>query len=235
MLPDASAYFTPLIYGLSIVAVIYTSLVALMQEDMKKLIAYSSVAHMGFVTIGLFTLSTQGVEGGLVVMLSHGLVSSALFLCVGVVYDRMQSRLIVSYGGLVHRMPIYALVFMVFTLASVGLPGTSGFVGELLVLVGAYQVASWLAALAATGIVLGAAYMLWLYRRVVFGELEKEALKSILDLNRREILVFAPIIVGVLWLGVYPNSFLDVMHVSVENLIALSEPSKMGQAILTGQ
>ena len=235
MLPDASAYFTPLIYGLSIVAVIYTSLVALMLEDMKKLIAYSSVAHMGFVTIGLFTLSTQGVEGGLVVMLSHGLVSSALFLCVGVVYDRMQSRLIVSYGGLVHRMPIYALVFMVFTLASVGLPGTSGFVGELLVLVGAYQVASWLAALAATGIVLGAAYMLWLYRRVVFGELEKEALKSILDLNRREILVFAPIIVGVLWLGVYPNSFLDVMHVSVENLIALSEPSKMGQAILTGQ
>ncbi|HIB56159.1 MAG: NADH-quinone oxidoreductase subunit M [Alphaproteobacteria bacterium] len=232
MLPDASAYFTPLIYGLSIIAVIYTSLVALMQEDMKKLIAYSSVAHMGFVTIGLFTLTTQGVEGGLVIMLSHGLISSALFLCVGVVYDRMQSRLIGTYGGLVHRMPVYALVFMVFTLASIGLPGTSGFVGELLVLVGAYQVATWVAALAATGVVLGAAYMLWLYRRVIFGTIENEALKSILDLNRREILMFAPIIVGVLWLGVYPNSFLDVMHVSVENLIALSQPSEMGQTLL---
>ncbi len=224
MLPDASAYFTPLIYTLSIIAVIYTSLVALMQDDMKKLIAYSSIAHMGFVTIGLFSLNTQGVEGALAVMLSHGLTSSALFLCVGVVYDRVGSRLITSYGGLIHRMPIYALVFMIFTLASIGLPGTSGFVGELLVLLGAYQVKTWVAVLAATGIVLGAAYMLWLYRRVIFGELKNEGLRTILDLNRREILVFAPLIVGVFWLGIYPSSFLDVMHVSVENLIFVSQP-----------
>ena len=224
MLPDASAYFTPLIYTLSIIAVIYTSLVALMQDDMKKLIAYASIAHMGFVTIGLFTLTPQGVEGSLAVMLSHGLTSSALFLCVGVVYDRVGSRLITSYGGLIHRMPIYAFVFMIFTLASIGLPGTSGFIGELLVLLGAYQVNTWVAVLAATGIVLGAAYMLWLYRRVVFGELKNEALRTILDLNRREMLVFAPIVAGVFWLGIYPSSFLDVMHVSVENLISLSQP-----------
>ena len=234
MLPDATAYFTPMIYGLSIIAVIYTSLVALMQEDMKKLIAYSSVAHMGFVTIGLFTLTTQGVEGGLILMLSHGMIASGLFLCVGVVYDRMQSRLIATYGGLVHRMPVYAFIFMLFTLAAVGLPGTSGFVGEVLVLVGVYQVSTWVAALAATGIILSAAYMLWLYRRVIFGELENEDLKSILDLNRREILVFAPIVVGVLWLGVYPSSFLNVMHVSVENLIVLSQPSEISQTISEG-
>ena len=234
MLPDATAYFTPLIYGLSIIAIVYTSLVALMQEDMKKLIAYSSVAHMGFVTIGLFSLTTQGVEGGLIVMLSHGMVSSALFLCVGVLYDRVHSRLITTYGGLVHRMPVYALILMIFTLASVGLPGTSGFVGEILVLVGVYQVSTWVAAFAATGIILSAAYMLWLYRRVIFGELQNEALKSILDLNRREILMFVPIVVGVLWLGVYPNSFLNVMHVSVDNLIALSQPSEISQTISEG-
>jgi NADH-quinone oxidoreductase subunit M len=225
MLPDATAYFTPLIYTLSVVAVIYTSLVALMQEDMKKLIAYSSVAHMGFVTIGIFTLTTQGVEGGLMVMLSHGIVSSALFLCVGVVYDRMHSRRIDSYGGLVHRMPRYALVFMIFALASVGLPGTGGFIGELLVLVGVFQVNTWVATLAATGVVLGAAYMLWLYRRVIFGPLTKEELKGILDLSPREIVIFAPLVVIVFWMGIYPNAFLDVMHASVANLIEQSQPA----------
>ena len=225
MLPDATAYFTPLIYTLSVIAVIYTSLVALMQEDMKKLIAYSSVAHMGFVTIGIFTLTTQGVEGGLMVMLSHGIVSSALFLCVGVVYDRMHSRRIDSYGGLVHRMPRYALVFMIFALASVGLPGTGGFIGELLVLVGVFQVNTWVATLAATGVVLGAAYMLWLYRRVIFGALTKEELKGILDLSPREIVIFAPLVVIVFWMGIYPNAFLDVMHASVANLIEQSQPA----------
>ncbi|MEX2649645.1 MAG: NADH-quinone oxidoreductase subunit M [Alphaproteobacteria bacterium] len=219
MLPEATAFFTPLIYSLSIVAIIYTSLVALMQEDMKKLIAYSSVAHMGFVTIGIFTLTTQGIEGGLVQMLSHGIVSAALFLCVGVVYDRMHSRLIERYGGLVHRMPVYAAVFMVFMLASVGLPGTSGFVGEFLVLTGAFQVSTWVTFLATTGIILGAAYMLWLYRRVIFGELVREDLKSILDLDRREVAVFAPLVVGVLVMGVWPDPFLRVMHASVANLI----------------
>ncbi|MGH6719474.1 MAG: NADH-quinone oxidoreductase subunit M [Alphaproteobacteria bacterium] len=220
MLPDATAYFTPLIYTLSIMAIIYTSLVALMQEDMKKLIAYSSVAHMGFVTIGIFTLTTQGIEGGLVQMLSHGIVSGALFLCVGVLYDRVHSRLIERYGGLVHRMPVYATVFMVFMLASVGLPGTSGFVGEFLVLTGAFQVNRLVTVLATTGIVLGAAYMLWLYRRVIFGELVREDLKSILDLGRREVAVFAPLVAGVLIMGVWPEPFLRVMHVSVAQLIA---------------
>jgi NADH-quinone oxidoreductase subunit M len=192
---------------------------------MKKLIAYSSVAHMGFVTIGIFTLTTQGVEGGLMVMLSHGIVSSALFLCVGVVYDRMHSRRIDSYGGLVHRMPRYALVFMIFALASVGLPGTGGFIGELLVLVGVFQVNTWVATLAATGVVLGAAYMLWLYRRVIFGPLTKEELKGILDLSPREIVIFAPLVVIVFWMGIYPNAFLDVMHASVANLIEQSQPA----------
>ena len=224
MLPEASAFFTPFVYGLSVIAVVYTSLVALMQTDMKKLIAYSSVAHMGFVTIGLFTLTTQGVEGAMMVMLSHGVVSAALFLCVGVVYDRRHSRDIASYGGLVHRMPAYALVFMVFTLASVGLPGTSGFVGELLVLIGAFQANTWVAALAATGVILGAAYMLWLYRRVFFGQLTKDELKAILDLDRREVAVFAPLVAVVLWMGIYPDSFLNVMHASVDNLLAQSQP-----------
>ncbi|MCC7259746.1 MAG: NADH-quinone oxidoreductase subunit M [Alphaproteobacteria bacterium] len=223
LLPDASHYFAPLIFGLSIVAVIYTSLVALMQEDMKKLIAYSSVAHMGFVTIGIFTFNQQGIEGGIVQMLSHGLVSAALFLCVGVVYDRIHTREIARYGGLVHRMPKYALVFMVFTMASIGLPATSGFVGELLVLVGAYQVDSWLAFLAATGVVLGAAYMLWLYRRVMFGELVKADLKDILDLDRRELIIFVPIILGVLYMGIYPEPMLNVLRASVEHLIEQSQ------------
>ncbi|MFQ5784024.1 MAG: NADH-quinone oxidoreductase subunit M [Alphaproteobacteria bacterium] len=219
MLPEASAFFTPLIFALSVVAIIYTSLVALAQDDMKKLIAYSSVAHMGFVTIGIFTMNTQGLEGAMLVMLSHGVVSAALFLCVGVVYDREHSRMIAHYGGLVHRMPVYAFVFMVFMLASVGLPGTSGFVGEFLSLVGAYQANSWVAFLATTGIILGPAYMLWLYRRVVFGALTKEHLAKILDLNPREIAIFAPMIGVVLLMGIYPEAFLSVIRASVENLI----------------
>jgi NADH-quinone oxidoreductase subunit M len=220
MLPLASDDLTPLVFGLSAVAVIYTSLVALMQEDMKKLIAYSSVAHMGFVTVGLFTLNQQGIEGGIFQMLSHGIVSAALFLCVGVVYDRIHSREIARYGGLVHRMPVYAFVFMVFTLASVGLPGTSGFVGEILVLIGAFKADTWIATLIATGLILGAAYMLWLYRRVIFGELTKDDLKNILDLDRREIAVFAPLVAAAILMGVWPDPFLEVMHASVEKLLA---------------
>ena len=225
MLPEATAFFTPLVYALSVVAVVYASLVALMQDDMKKLIAYSSVAHMGFVTIGLFTLTTQGVEGGLMTMLSHGVVSAALFLCVGVVYDRRRSRLIASYGGLVHRMPAYAFVFMVFTMAAIGLPGTGGFVGEFLVLAGAFRIDTRVAALAALGMVLGAAYMLWLYRRVIFGELVKEELKAIRDLGRREIAMFAPLVAVVFWMGVYPESFLGAMRTSVDALIEQSRPA----------
>lgn len=219
IMPEASAYFTPLIFTLSVVAVIYTSLVALAQEDMKKLIAYSSVAHMGFVTIGIFTMNQQGIEGAIFQMLSHGVVSGALFLCVGVIYDRMHTREIDRYGGLVERMPAYAVIFIVFTLASVGLPGTGGFVGEFLILVGAFQANTWVALLAASGMVLGAAYMLYLYRRVIFGSLTKEDLKAILDMNLREKVVFAPLVVLVLWMGIYPVSFLDVMSVSVSNLI----------------
>jgi len=219
MFPEASIVFTPMVYSLSIVAVIYTSLVALAQEDMKKLIAYSSVAHMGFVTIGAFTMTVQGIEGAIYQMLSHGIVSAALFLIVGVVYDRIHSRDIETYGGLVHRMPAYALVFMLFMLASVGLPGTSGFVGEFLVLVGAFQVNTWVAALAATGVILGAAYMLYLYRRVIFGMLTKDSLKAILDLSPREMAVFAPLVLLVIWMGVYPGPFLEVMHASVANLV----------------
>ncbi|MDA0339402.1 MAG: NADH-quinone oxidoreductase subunit M, partial [Proteobacteria bacterium] len=187
MLPLASEQFTPLIYTLSVIAIIYTSLVALAQEDMKKLIAYSSVAHMGFVTIGIFTATQQGIQGSIFQMLSHGVISAALFLCVGVVYDRIHSREISRYGGLVERMPKYALVFMVFMLASVGLPGTSGFIGEFMILIGAFQDNSWVALLASTGIILGAAYMLYLYRRVIFGKLEKADLKGILDLELREV------------------------------------------------
>jgi NADH-quinone oxidoreductase subunit M len=219
LLPEASQYFAPLIFGLSIVAVIYTSLVALVQEDMKKLIAYSSVAHMGLVTIGAFILNIQGVQGSLFQMLSHGIVSAALFLCVGVVYDRMHTREIAAYGGLVHRMPRYAFTFMVFTLASVGLPGLSGFVGEFLVLVGAFKVNTWVATLATTGLILGAAYALWLYRKIIFGELTKDSLKGILDMNRREIAVFLPLLLLSLWMGVYPASFLDPMAASVDKLV----------------
>ena len=219
MLPEATAYFTPLIYTLSIVAVIYTSLVALMQTDMKKLIAYSSVAHMGIVTIGIFTLNPLGIQGSIIQMLSHGLVSAALFMCVGVVYDRLHSRDIDYYGGLVQRMPGYALVFMLFMLASVGLPGTSGFVGEIMVLIGVFQVNQWVALFAATGMVLGAAYMLWLYRRVIFGDLTKEHLLMIRDLRPHEIATFAPLIILVLLMGIYPALFLDPMAASVDHLL----------------
>jgi NADH-quinone oxidoreductase subunit M len=220
ILPLASEYFAPLVFTLSIVAVIYTSLVALVQEDVKKLIAYSSVAHMGFVTIGIFVVNTQGVQGAIFQMLSHGVVSAALFLCVGVIYDRMHTRRIDDYGGLVHRMPRYAFVFMFFTLASVGLPGLSGFVGEFLVLAGAFKANTWVASLAATGMVLGAAYALWLYRRVIFGELVKDSLKTIADMNRREVAVFAPLVLVTFWMGVYPVPFLRAMDRSVEKLIA---------------
>jgi NADH-quinone oxidoreductase subunit M len=219
MLPDASALFTPLVFTLSIVAVIYTSLVALAQEDMKKLIAYSSVAHMGFVTAGMFTLTEQGIEGSIFQALSHGIVSGALFLCVGVVYDRLHTREIARYGGLVNRMPAYAAVFMVFMLASVGLPGTSGFIGEFLVMVGTFQANSWVAFLITTGIILGATYMLWLYRRVIFGKLVKPDLLNMMDLTPREVMSFAPLVAIVLWMGIYPSSFLDVMAPSVERLL----------------
>jgi NADH-quinone oxidoreductase subunit M len=219
MLPEASAFFAPFIFSLSVIAIIYTSLVALMQEDMKKLIAYSSVAHMGIVTVGVFTFTVQGIEGGIFQMLSHGIVSAALFLCVGVVYDRMHTRLIGAYGGLVHRMPAYAVVFMVFTLASIGLPGTSGFVGEFLSVVGAFRYNTWVAMTALIGTILGAAYMLWLYRRVIFGELTKENLKGIMDLNWREIGIFVPLVGLALVMGIYPKPFLDVLHVSVDHLI----------------
>ena len=230
LFPEASATFAPLVFALSIVAIIYTSLVALAQEDMKKLIAYSSVAHMGFVTIGIFVVNKQGIEGAIIQMLSHGVVSAALFLCVGVVYDRMHSRLIDSYGGLVYRMPVYAFTFLVFILASIGMPGTSGFVGEFLALVGAYKYNSWIASLAATGVILGAAYSLWLYRRVIYGKLEKEKLKDILDMNWREITVFAPLILVTIWMGVYPASFLTPMHASVDKLIRDYEKARAASA-----
>ncbi len=226
MFPDASAFFAPLVYILSVVAIIYTSLVALAQEDMKKLIAYSSVAHMGFVTIGIFTANMQGIQGAIFQMLSHGVISAALFLCVGVVYDRIHSRAIVDYGGLVHRMPAYAMIFMIFTMGSVGLPGTSGFVGELLSLAGAYQVSSLLALGAAIGIILGAAYMLHLYRRVIFGPLVHERLKAILDLNPREVALLVPLVFLVIWMGVAPGDILDLTTPAVENLINTVEVAR---------
>lgn len=230
MLPEASAFFTPLIYALSVVAIVYTSLVALAQEDMKKLIAYSSVAHMGLVTIGVFTANQQGLEGAIFQMLSHGVVSAALFLVVGVIYDRMHTRLIARYEGLADRMPRYALVFMIFMLASVGLPGTAGFVGEFLVLVGVFQVNTWVALLTTSGMILGAAYMLYLYRRAIFGALNRADLKPIRDLSPREIAVFTPLILLVFWMGLYPMSFLDVMSVSVANLVAEHQVALQGTA-----
>ncbi|WP_321504401.1 NADH-quinone oxidoreductase subunit M [Breoghania sp.] len=219
MFPVASADFAPFVYTLSVVAIIYTSLVALAQEDMKKLIAYSSVAHMGYVTMGIFTMTAQGVQGGIFQMLSHGIVSAALFLCVGVIYDRMHTRDIAAYGGLVNRMPWYAMAFMVFTMANVGLPGTSGFVGEFLTLMGAFQANTWVAFCAATGVILSAVYALYLYRRVVFGALDKESLKTILDLSMREKVILVPLIVLTILFGVYPAPILDVTAASVDNLI----------------
>ncbi len=219
MFPVASDLYAPFIFALSVIAIIYTSLVALAQEDMKKLIAYSSVAHMGFVTMGLFSFTTQGLQGGIFQMLSHGLVSAALFLCVGVIYNRLHTREIAAYGGLVHRMPLYAFCFMVFTLANVGLPGTSGFIGEFLSLVGAFRVNTWVAFLATTGVILSAAYALWLYARVIYGRLEKASLKRLLDLDGREIATLAPLAVLVVLFGFYPAPLLDVCAVSVKALI----------------
>jgi NADH-quinone oxidoreductase subunit M len=231
MFPLATADFTWLIFALSVIAIIYTSLVALMQEDMKKLIAYSSVAHMGFVTMGMFALNNFGIQGSIFQMLSHGLVSGALFLCVGVIYDRMHTREIEAYGGLVHRMPNYAVVFMIFTMANVGLPVTSGFVGEFLILLGTFQANTTVAFLATTGVVLSAAYALWLYRRVIFGSLEKESLKSLLDLSGREKLILYPLVVAVIFFGVYPTPIFDVTQASVDALLtnyhaALSQAGK---------
>jgi NADH-quinone oxidoreductase subunit M len=219
LLPEASQYFAPFIYVLSIVAVVYTSLVALAQTDMKKLIAYSSVAHMGIVTLGIFTFNQQGIEGALFTMLSHGVVSGALFLCVGVLYDRVHSREIARYGGVAKIMPAYALIFMLFTMASVALPGTAGFPGEFLVIIGAWAVNPWVAFGAALGMILGAAYMLTLYRRVAFGRILREDLKSLLDLSPREYAIFAPLIALTLWMGVYPQSFLSFFSVTVAELV----------------
>ncbi|MBR3189254.1 NADH-quinone oxidoreductase subunit M [Bosea sp. (in: a-proteobacteria)] len=219
MFPDASAMFAPLVFALSVIAIIYTSLVALMQEDIKKLIAYSSVAHMGFVTMGLFTLTPQGIQGAMFQMVSHGLVSGALFLCVGVIYDRMHTREIAAYGGLVNRMPLYAVVFMIFTMANVGLPGTAGFVGEFLTLMGAFKANPWVSFLATTGVILSAGYALWLYRRVVFGELVKPELKDITDLNTREIAIFVPLVLLTIWYGIAPGTILDAFAAPTEALI----------------
>ncbi|RYY16184.1 MAG: NADH-quinone oxidoreductase subunit M, partial [Alphaproteobacteria bacterium] len=219
MLPQASAEFAPLMFALGVIAVIYTSLVALAQTDMKKLIAYSSVAHMGVVVIGIFTFNAQGIQGALFQMLSHGIVSAALFLCVGVVYDRMHTREITRYGGLAQRMPAYAIVFMLFTMATIGLPGTAGFVGEFLVLVGAFQVNFWLALLGSMGMILGAGYSLYLYRRVVFGALTKDDLKGLLDLSPREMAIFAPLVVLTLWMGIYPSSFTGFFDATVHAMV----------------
>ena len=219
LFPVASEYFVPLIYALSLVAIIYTSFVALMQDDMKKLIAYSSVAHMGYVTLGIFTFTQQGLEGSIIQMISHGLVSAALFLCVGVVYDRMHSRLISTYGGVVSIMPKYALLFMIFTLAAIGLPGTSGFVGEFLILIGAFKKSFLVATIASLGVVLGAAYMLWLYKRVVFGQVINKDLLKMLDLNKSEIFILASLAIPILFFGFYPEPLLNTINVSISNLI----------------
>ncbi len=219
MFPSASEMFAPLVFALSVVAIVYTSLVALMQEDMKKLIAYSSVAHMGFVTMGIFTLNKQGIDGAMFQMISHGLVSGALFLCVGVVYDRMHTREIAAYGGLVNRMPAYAMVFMVFTMANVGLPGTSGFVGEFLALLAAFKANTWVAFFATTGVILSAGYALWLYRRVVFGTIERDNLRKIADMTPREAVCLLPLVVLTIFYGVYPTPILDLFAVSVDNLV----------------
>ncbi len=219
MFPDASAYFTPLVFALSIIAIIYTSLVALVQENMKKLIAYSSVAHMGFVTMGLFSMTAQGVQGAVYQMISHGLVSGALFLCLGVVYDRMHTYDIAAYGGLVARMPLYAVVFMIFTLANIGMPGTSGFIGEFLTLLGTFRINSWVAFLATTGTILSASYALYLYRRIIFDVLDKPSLASILDLSWREAALFAPIVALTIFYGFYPAPVLDSSAAAINALI----------------
>ncbi len=220
MFPVASSELASLVFAMSVIAIVYTSLVALVQEDMKKLIAYSSIAHMGFVTMGIFTFTQQGVDGAIFQMLSHGIVSAALFLCVGIIYDRMHTREISAYGGIVERMPIYAAVFMVFTMANVGLPGTSGFVGEFLTLLGAFRANTWVAFFATFGVILSAAYALYLYRRVVFGVLEKPSLKALADMSPREIVVMAPLVILTLLFGFYPAPILDVTAVSVKKLVS---------------
>jgi NADH-quinone oxidoreductase subunit M len=221
MFPLATETFAPFVFALSGIAIVYTSLVALAQQDMKKLIAYSSVAHMGYVTMGIFTMNQQGIDGAIFQMLSHGLISAALFLCVGVIYDRMHTREISAYGGIVDRMPIYAVVFMVFTMANVGLPGTSGFVGEFLTLLGAFKASTWMAFVATSGVILSAAYALWLYRRVVFGALaDKPGLAALKDMTPREIMILAPLVVLTIFYGVYPAPVLDVTSASVKKLVA---------------
>ena len=219
LFPEASETFTPLIYTLSVIAIIFTSFIALMQEDMKKLIAYSSVAHMGFVTLGIFTIQQQGIEGSIIQMISHGLISAALFLCVGVVYDRMHSRLINTYGGIITIVPKYAVLFMIFTLAALGLPGTSGFIGEFLILMGAFKDNFLVAVIASFGVILGAAYMLWLYKRVVFGKLVNQELKKMSDLNKSEILILSSLAIPTLFFGFYPEPLMNTIEVSVQNLI----------------
>ncbi|HRO32340.1 MAG TPA: NADH-quinone oxidoreductase subunit M [Brevundimonas sp.] len=218
MFPQASQMFQPLVFGLSVIAVVYTSLVAFRQTDIKKLIAYSSVAHMGFVTMGIFAGNDTGVQGAVFQMISHGLISGALFLCVGVVYDRMHTREIAFYGGLTSKMPWFAAIFLMFTMANVGLPGTSGFVGEVLTMTGAYQASTWTALIAASGVIFSAVYALTLYRNVMFGEITNPALKTITDIDRRELILFLPLIVGTIWLGVYPAAVLDITGPSVEAL-----------------
>jgi NADH-quinone oxidoreductase subunit M len=223
MFASASHSFAPFIFVLSVMAIIYTSFVALAQEDMKKLIAYSSVAHMGFVTMGIFSMTHQGIEGGIYQMLSHGVVSGALFLCVGVIYDRMHTREIAAYGGLASRMPVYAACLMVFTLANVGLPGTGGFVGEFLTMLGTFRVNTWVVIFAASGAILSAAYMLYLYWRVIFGKLVKPALQTIQDLSLREFAILSPLVIITIIMGVYPNFVFDVTHASVANLVHQSQ------------
>ncbi len=217
--PDASEFFAPFIFSLSVIAIIVTSLIALVQEDMKKLIAYSSVAHMGFVTLGIFTFTVQGIEGGIIQMISHGIVSAALFLCVGVVYDRLHTREIARYGGLVSKMPFYSFSFMIFILASLGLPGTSGFVGEFLVLLSIFSINTYFAIFATTGVVLAATYSLWLYRRIIFGALIKDDLSEMFDLTRREIIIFLPLIILTIFIGLYPKPILNIIEPSTEKIV----------------
>ena len=221
--PEASELFAPFIFALSVIAIIVTSLIALVQEDMKKLIAYSSVAHMGFVTLGIFTFTVQGIEGGIIQMISHGIVSAALFLCVGVVYDRLHTRDISRYGGLVNKMPIYAFSFMIFILASLGLPGTSGFVGEFLVLLSIFSINTYFAVFATTGVVLAATYSLWLYRRIIFGALIKDELSEMVDLTRREILIFAPLLVLTILIGIFPKPVIDIIEPSTKKIVSQIE------------
>ena len=219
LFPIGSDYFVSFVYVLSLIAIIYTSLVALMQEDMKKLIAYSSVAHMGFVTLGIFTMTQQGLEGSIFQMISHGIISAALFLCVGVIYERMHTREIKRYGGIVEVMPKYSIIFMIFTLGALGLPGTTGFIGEFLILMGAFKVNFLVAVIASLGVILGAAYMLWLYKRVVFGELINEDLKNLVDLNKSEVIILTLLAIPSLYFGFYPEPLINTVEVSVSNLI----------------